>query len=94
MEEHSALHEKNLMVGVEQVSMFLTSDNTVISFFEHSAGDVETPLMQRLSSPRTILRRSNDPTMLVQGIIDAIIDLAIPVGGKNAFCNQMATSSR
>ena len=80
METHSALQAKGLMVGVEQVSIFLTADNTVVSFFEHSAGDIETPLIQRLSSPKTILRRSNDASMIVQAIMDAIIDLALPVG--------------
>lgn len=96
MEKHSALASKNLGVGVEQVSIFLTADNSVISFFESSAEDIETPIIARLSTPATILRRSCDASMLLQvsllficdgpprfthlqGIIDAIIDLAIPV---------------
>ncbi|MCJ1265064.1 hypothetical protein MMC22_004939 [Lobaria immixta] len=79
MEKHSALASKNLGVGVEQVSVFLTSDNSVISFFESSAEDIETPIIARLSTRETILRRSCDASMLLQGIIDAIIDLAIPV---------------
>ena len=37
MERHSALTQKNFAVSVEQVSIFITSDNTVICFFEHSA---------------------------------------------------------
>lgn len=70
MEKHSALASKNLGVGVEQVSIFITSDNTVISFFESSAEDVETPILARLSTRETILRRSSDASMLVQvGII-------------------------
>lgn len=79
MEKHSALASKNLGVGVEQVSIFLTSDNTVISFFESSAEDIEAPIIQRLSTPETILRRSADASMVTQSIIDAIIDMAIPV---------------
>ena len=79
MEKHSALSSKNLGVGVEQVSIFLTSDNTVLSFFESSAEDIESPIIQRLSTPETILRRSADASMVTQAIIDAIIDLAIPV---------------
>lgn len=98
MEEHSALASKGLGVAVEQVSIFLTSDNSVISFFESSAEDIELPIIDRLSSPETILRRCSDASMLVQvslqylwssrrefklsimqSIIDAIIDLAIPV---------------
>lgn len=66
MEENSTLATKNLGVTVEQVSIFLTSDNTVISFFESSAEDIETPMIPRLSTPETILRRSSDASMLVQ----------------------------
>ena len=80
MEAHSALRAKGLGVGVVQVSLFLAAGNVVVSFFEHSAGDVEAPLLARLGSPKTILRRSNDASMVVQGILDAIIDMAIPVG--------------
>jgi Mg2+ and Co2+ transporter CorA len=54
-------------------------DNTVISFFESSADDIEIPILHRLSTPDTILRRSCDASMIVQAVIDAIIDLAIPV---------------
>lgn len=66
MEKHSTLVTKNLGVSVEQVSIFLTADNTVISFFESSAEDIETPIINRLSTPETILRRSSDASMLVQ----------------------------
>lgn len=66
MEKHSALASKNLGVGVEQVSVFLTSDNSVISFFESSAEDIETPIIARLSTRETILRRSCDASMLLQ----------------------------
>ena len=69
MEKHSSLVTKNLGVSVEQVSIFLTSDNTVISFFESSAEDIETPIISRLSTPETILRRSSDASMLVQVIL-------------------------
>ena len=79
MEKYSALASKSLAVAVEQVSIFLSSDNTVVSFFEQSADDIETPIVSRLSSPETVLRRSSDASMIVQAIIDAIIDLAIPV---------------
>lgn len=74
MEKYSALSSKNLGVGVEQVSIFLTADNTVISFFESSAEDIETPIITRLTAPETILRRSSDASMLTQAIIDAIIE--------------------
>ncbi|KAL8638229.1 MAG: hypothetical protein Q9228_004598 [Teloschistes exilis] len=79
MEKHSALASKNLGVSVEQVSVFLTADNTTLSFFEDSAEDIETPILARLNTPETILRRVPDASMIVQAIIDAIVDLAIPV---------------
>lgn len=79
MERHSSLAPYKMSVSAEQVSIFLTSDNTVISFFEVSAGDVERPIVTRLSTPGTILRESYDGSLLVQAIIDAIIDLAIPL---------------
>lgn len=79
MELHSPMARKKLSVSVEQVSIFLTADNTVISFFESSADDIEGPILSRLSTPDTLLRRSCDASMMVQAIVDAIIDLAIPV---------------
>ncbi|KAI1359724.1 hypothetical protein F5Y08DRAFT_318911 [Xylaria arbuscula] len=79
MERHSALANKGLAVSAEQVAMFITSDNTVIAFFEQSADNVEEPILARLQSPTTILRKSCDASMVAQAIIDAIIDMAIPV---------------
>jgi Mg2+ and Co2+ transporter CorA len=79
MERNSSLNSRNLAVSAEQVSIFLTSDNTVISFFELSASDIERPIALRLSTPGTILRQSCDASLLVQAIIDAIIDLALPL---------------
>ncbi|KAJ5046723.1 uncharacterized protein L3040_003955 [Drepanopeziza brunnea f. sp. 'multigermtubi'] len=79
MEKHSPLTSRKLAVSAEQVSIFLTNDNTVISFFESSADDIESPILERLRTPDTILRRSCDASMIVQAILDAIIDLAIPI---------------
>ncbi|KAM6477680.1 hypothetical protein HDV62DRAFT_202482 [Trichoderma sp. SZMC 28011] len=79
MEANSILAPLNLAVAAEQVSIFLTADNTVISFFEVSAGDIERPIVTRLSNPGTVLRESSDASLVVQAIIDAIIDLAIPL---------------
>ncbi|KAI1810367.1 hypothetical protein GGS20DRAFT_579931 [Poronia punctata] len=79
MEKHSALATRGLAVMAEQVAMFITSDNTVIAFFEQSADDVEVPILARLRSPTTILRQSCDASMVAQAIMDAIIDMAIPV---------------
>lgn len=79
MESHSTLASKGLMVSVEQVSIFLQSDNTLVSFFEHSADVIEEPILKRLQSSETILRRSGDASMVMHAIIDGIVDLAIPI---------------
>ncbi|RPA98108.1 hypothetical protein L873DRAFT_1828643 [Choiromyces venosus 120613-1] len=79
MEKYSSLSSKGLRVSVEQVSMFLTEDGTIISFFESSADDIEPPILQRLESRNTILRSACDGSMILQAIVDAIIDLAFPV---------------
>jgi Mg2+ and Co2+ transporter CorA len=83
MENHSTLAVEGLSVSVEQVTIFLLADNTVISFFEHSAEDVGQPIKERLQSTETILRRSCDASLLLEAIIDAIVDLAVPV--KDAY---------
>ena len=67
-----------MILTIHQVAMFITSDNTVIAFFEQSADDVELPILERLTSSTTILRQSCDASMVAQAIIDAIIDMAIP----------------
>jgi len=79
MERHSALNSRDLAVACEQVAMFITHDNTIISFFELSAEDVEDPIVRRLQVNDTTLHESCDAFMVAQAIIDAIIDLAIPV---------------
>lgn len=82
MEKNSALASKALVVAAEQVSMFLMNDNCLISFFEMSAQDIEAPIVRRLETPDTILRQCCDASMLAQAVIDAIIDLAIPISSS------------
>lgn len=84
MEKHSALAPHQLGVIAEQVSIFITNDNTIISFFELSADVVEKPILTRLHTKDTILRQSCDASMVGQAIIDAVIDLAMPVASVYA----------
>jgi hypothetical protein len=79
MEKHSALASRKLAVVAEQVSIFLTSDNTDIAFFENAADDVEFPILTRLNSPSTVRRQSCDASMVSQAIIDVIVDMTMPV---------------
>ncbi|KAJ4415408.1 hypothetical protein N0V82_007347 [Gnomoniopsis sp. IMI 355080] len=83
-EKHSALAPHKLGVIAEQVSIFITNDNTIISFFELSADVVEKPILTRLFTEDTVLRQSSDASMVGQAIIDAVIDLAIPVASVYA----------
>lgn len=71
---------RQLGISVEQVSIFLTTDKTVITIFEHSGQDVLDPILTRLNSPQTIVRSTNDPWVLVQAVIDAVVDLSLPIG--------------
>lgn len=71
---------RKLGISVEQVSVFLTADNTVITFFEQSGTHILNPILTRLNSPQTIVRSTNDPWMLVQAVIDAVVDLSLPIG--------------
>lgn len=78
-EKHSALAPNSLGVIAEQVSIFITNDNTIISFFELSADVIEKPIISRLFTEDTVLRQSCDASMVGQAIIDAVVDLAMPV---------------
>ncbi|CDK25804.1 unnamed protein product [Kuraishia capsulata CBS 1993] len=79
IEYHRPLSYRKLAVGIEQVSIFITESGSVISFFEHSANDIERAIFNRLSQGSTILRDSCDPSNLLQAILDAIVDLIYPV---------------
>lgn len=79
LKKRSMLTQYGLAVAVEQVSMFLCSDNTVLSFFEHSGDDIEDPILERFRSGQTILKRTSDASMMMHAIIDGIVDIAIPI---------------
>ncbi|ODV91528.1 hypothetical protein CANCADRAFT_42174 [Tortispora caseinolytica NRRL Y-17796] len=78
-ETRQALSFDHEAVVVEQVSLFMTKDNTVISFFEHSAEEIQEPIFRRLALESTILRESCDPSILLQAILDSIVDLVLPI---------------
>lgn len=73
------LMSKSLAVGIEQVSMYLTLDGTVLTFFEHSAMEIERAILSRLSAEYTILRESCNPSILFHSILDANTDLLYPI---------------
>ena len=64
MEKYSSLSSKGLRVSVEQVSMFMTEDGTIISFFENSADDIEyapLPWYKLRDGELTRLQTTNPP---------------------------------
>lgn len=86
------LAAQNKMIGVEQVSLFLTTDSTVISFFESQGHSIEEPILSRLTDKRanTILKESADPAILAQAIIDTVVDQCSPIlGAYRARMNEL-----
>lgn len=74
-----SLSRYHKVVAIEQVSMFLIEDHTVISFFEISGQDVEIPIIARLSSPNTVLQENPEASLLMQAILDGIVDIVYPI---------------
>ncbi|CAN6673624.1 hypothetical protein TRVA0_049S00276 [Trichomonascus vanleenenianus] len=66
-------------LGVEEVYLFLTDSGTVISFFDKGGARVETPVLSRICTDHTILRESEDPSMLLQAVIDCAVDEIYPI---------------
>ena len=69
---------KSIEINVEQVCVFMEKD-TVITFFEKSLESVFVPIVKRLRCENTLLRSSSDPSILVQAIFDANVDLFGPI---------------
>lgn len=66
-------------VALEPVSIFLHSSNTLISVFANEADEVIQPILDRLNSPTTLLRRSQDASFLMESLLDGIIDRLVQV---------------
>ncbi|WPH01754.1 Hypothetical protein R9X50_00460600 [Acrodontium crateriforme] len=81
------LSSRQHTVSLEQTSLVLTADSTLITMFDRSGQEVFDTIFEILESQQTILRTSNDPSMLLHAVIDAIVDLSLPIGKafKEAF---------
>ncbi|AOA60965.1 hypothetical protein PP7435_CHR1-0394 [Komagataella phaffii CBS 7435] len=80
LQQLQPLSYRKLAIGIEQVSLFLFPDNVIVTFFEHSAHDIENAIFTRLTPDgSTILQKSCNPYILMQSIIDAIVDLSYPI---------------
>lgn len=80
MEKRSvlAVHQQ-LAARVEQVSIFLTADGTVITIFEKIGQALFEPILVRLHPSGTIPRSSNEASILPYAVLDATVDLALPI---------------
>ncbi|KAL1683913.1 hypothetical protein EV122DRAFT_257683 [Schizophyllum commune] len=58
----------------EPLFVFLTRDGTVISINPTRKLHFTRPLMERMRQPDSVLRTSEDPSMLVESIIDLVVD--------------------
>ncbi|CAG8523613.1 3235_t:CDS:10 [Acaulospora morrowiae] len=79
LEAHKELRKMKLSVAVEQVNIILRNDGTLITIFQHSGKLVYNPILSRIDHPKTILRTSQDASLLMEAVIDAIVDLALPI---------------
>ncbi|GJJ70574.1 magnesium transporter [Entomortierella parvispora] len=76
-----------LHVHMEQVTIFLLSDNTLITLFQVSGETVVNPIVERLSHDYSLVRKHNDSSFLLQSVIDGIVDHAIPI--TDAFRHEI-----
>ncbi|KAI9591035.1 hypothetical protein BDF19DRAFT_456664 [Syncephalis fuscata] len=80
---------KEFEVTVEQASLFLLPDCkfTVLTFFQHEGELVCQPIFKRIQGEGTILRSSEDASLLVQAVLDAAVDHALIV--VNAYRDEL-----
>ncbi|CAG8545861.1 8089_t:CDS:10 [Paraglomus occultum] len=88
LEAHKLLRKEKLNVIVEHVSIFMVSGGTLITVFQHGGTSVYTPIRNRLQRTGTLLRTSEDVSLLMEAIIDAIVDLALPI--TDSYRHQIA----
>ena len=87
-------------VGIErqQLSMFLTRDGTLVSIFSKDGGRVIPSIVTRLQSKNTLLRNSEDASMLMQALFDVCIDKSLEItdnfGRKLNLVNAATTPCR
>lgn len=72
-------HSFRVAIRRQQLSLFLTKDGTLISIFSKDGSEITPSLIARLRSKGTLLRNSEDASMLLQGIIDACADRALDI---------------
>ncbi|EIW87267.1 hypothetical protein CONPUDRAFT_116452 [Coniophora puteana RWD-64-598 SS2] len=71
--------EGRVNVKVSPMSIFLLRNGTVITILPSSTHDFTEPIQARLRQQDSFLRRSADPSLLVQSLLDIVVDSALEV---------------
>ncbi|KAF9970944.1 hypothetical protein BGZ73_006184 [Actinomortierella ambigua] len=71
----------NLKVLVEQVSMFLLPNGTLLTLFQVGGQTMILPLLDRLcqEGEASMARRHSDSSFLFQAVLDGLVDHAMPI---------------
>nr|CAG8624515.1 12086_t:CDS:10 [Entrophospora candida] len=77
LETHKLLRRHKLNVFVEQVSIFLLKDETLLTIFQHDGKPVYKPILARINQPKTLLRTAHDASLLMEAVIDTVVDLTL-----------------
>ncbi|CAG8582575.1 4060_t:CDS:10 [Funneliformis mosseae] len=88
LEAHRLYRKQKLYVAVETVNIFLLTNDILLTIFQHSGRQVFKPILSRIIQPKTLLRTAQDASLLMEAVIDAIVDLAIPI--KDSYRHQIA----
>ncbi|KAH8920694.1 hypothetical protein BT69DRAFT_1352196 [Atractiella rhizophila] len=76
---NSLTKDYKVHVGSAQLNIFLMRDGTLISFFQRGAAGYVTGLFNRLRESQTLLRITEDPSMLVHNLLDLVSDHALEI---------------
>lgn len=77
--------QSSLGLRKQQLSLFLTENGTIISIFSRSGDGLLAPINDRLSTPGTLLRSSQDPSMLLHGLLDVVVDEMLAIAEDFRF---------
>lgn len=76
---NSLTNHLKIAVRRQQLSLFLTKDGVLISIFSKDGSEIMPSLIARLRSKGTLLRTSEDASMLLQGIVDVCVDKELDI---------------
>ncbi|KAF6265675.1 cora-like Mg2+ transporter protein-domain-containing protein [Scenedesmus sp. NREL 46B-D3] len=73
----ASLHPMELLV--EQASIFLFRDGTLLTMFSHEGEGLATAILDKLKGFKTLLTDSEDASFLLNAVLDAVVDHTMPV---------------